>query len=129
MTRFTLVSGGRLMKPALTQSRPQSIQIRTEQRRGHPVSVVAGIEPFQLDADSLAVSIKVVCACSTTIERIELKSGQVKKEIMVQGFKDQTIATHLEEVWGIPADFITTQTGAGRKEKAAKATGRKVHTS
>lgn len=70
----------------------QKINIKLDKRRyGKMMTVIDGVNPHELDVDSLISNLKSICACGGTIKdgKIELQGDQrtrVKEKLEKMGF-------------------------------------------
>jgi translation initiation factor 1 (eIF-1/SUI1) len=122
---WTRVAGGSLAKPALRPGKaPALVSIRTEQRRGHMVTVVGGVSVLGIDKRQLADELLALLGAAAGVEGTPTKEGPPRLDVMVQGLWDRAVAEHLSTAHGVPARVVENR-AAGRagmhqkKEKAA----------
>jgi translation initiation factor 2D len=95
---------------------PVSIAVKT--RAGKKVTVVSGLETFDVDPDATAEELKRLCAGSTTVSPLAgSKQSLGLKEITVQGPQTQAV-TDLLVSKGVPRRYIKDLgTGKGKGGK------------
>eukprot|EP00756_Hemistasia_phaeocysticola_P065321 Hpha_TRINITY_DN8476_c0_g1::TRINITY_DN8476_c0_g1_i1::g.34522::m.34522/K15027/EIF2D; translation initiation factor 2D len=105
LQRWWVISGGRLLKPKRFQGGPPQVQLRCEMRRGHNATVVSGLEAYGLSAEELVADLKHLLACTVTVEDVMSPKGElIRRELVVQGHRNDSIAHRLVETWGVPPE-------------------------
>eukprot|EP00933_Yihiella_yeosuensis_P032554 TRINITY_DN26174_c0_g1_i2.p1 TRINITY_DN26174_c0_g1~~TRINITY_DN26174_c0_g1_i2.p1 ORF type:complete len:410 (+),score=93.49 TRINITY_DN26174_c0_g1_i2:479-1708(+) len=104
------------MKRSVRTGKPPVVQVRTDQRRGHNVTLVHGLEAYGVDMDALASCLQKALATSVTVEEA---SGSTQQAVVVQGFWDVAMVEWLGKV-GVPPDSIQHQAKKGQGQKKAK---------
>jgi translation initiation factor 2D len=95
---------------------PVTIAVKT--RAGKKVTVVSGVETFDVDPEEMATELKRLCAGSTTVTPLSgSKQSLNLKEIAVQGPQTQAV-TDLLVSKGVPRRYIKDLgTGKGKGGK------------
>eukprot|EP00411_Alexandrium_monilatum_P045529 CAMPEP_0175445392 /NCGR_PEP_ID=MMETSP0095-20121207/59725_1 /TAXON_ID=311494 /ORGANISM="Alexandrium monilatum, Strain CCMP3105" /LENGTH=595 /DNA_ID=CAMNT_0016745621 /DNA_START=1 /DNA_END=1788 /DNA_ORIENTATION=- len=93
--------------------RPPVVQVRTDTRRGHAVTLAHGLEAYGVDMDALASCLQKALAASASVER------EPQVAVVVQGFWDVAVADWMQRI-GIPAESIQQQAKKGQQQKKTK---------
>ncbi|CAK8987335.1 unnamed protein product [Durusdinium trenchii] len=85
--------------------KPPVVQVRTDTRRGHHVTLIHGLEAYGIDMQALAAELQKALASAATVEQA---SPTQVAAVMVQGFWDVAVAEWLGKA-GVPAESILQQ--------------------
>ncbi|CAK8987272.1 unnamed protein product [Durusdinium trenchii] len=96
--------------------KPPVVQVRTDTRRGHHVTLIHGLEAYGIDMQALAAELQKALASAATVEQA---SPTQVAAVMVQGFWDVAVAEWLGKA-GVPAESILQQAKKGQQQKKAK---------
>uniref|UniRef100_A0A7S4F6K1 Ligatin n=1 Tax=Chrysotila carterae TaxID=13221 RepID=A0A7S4F6K1_CHRCT len=123
---WTRVAGAALSKPVLRAGRdPILVTISTALRRGHKVTLVGGLAGIGLSDAETASALTKALATAANVEETETNSGVPRKEVVLQGLWDRSVADYLERVHRLPAKCIENRAAGSkadmreRKEKKA----------
>lgn len=113
--RVTAPQGGAAggVKRSVRPGKPPTVQVKTDTRRGHHVTLAYGLEAYGVEMEAFAELLKKALACSTTVET------QPQVAVMVQGFWDVAVVAWLSKV-GIPEESIQHQVKKGQQQKKVK---------
>ena len=114
-----------MVKIILRIGPPPRVQIRTEKRMNHAVTLIAGLHRYNFDLDKTLDYLKTKVGGSGAVENLEAKAGP---QLMLQGFWDAKMVDLFVEEFCIPISAIEN-TAAGKKKDMRqkdknKATGR-----
>ena len=119
---WTKISGGVLEKPLLARQ-PPAVQIVTATRRGHKVTLVSGLRALGLDENIFAEEVKAIAGAGCGIEEtVGEKSQLVRRDVVVQGYWDRSVAEHLLKAYRLPeqcVDNTALKKKAGERQKKA----------
>jgi len=93
------------------------VAVRTEQRRGHNVTLILGLEAYGVDLDRFAEAMKRTVASSTGVEPVA--EGSTLHAVMVQGFWDQAAMAKVVDA-GIPKTAVKDYAKKGQVQKKEK---------
>lgn len=113
--RVTAPQGGAVggVKVSVRPGKPPTVQVKTDTRRGHHVTLAYGLEAYGVEMEAFAALLQKALACSATVE------SQPQVAVMVQGFWDVAVVDWLTKV-GIPEDSIQHQVKKGQQQKKVK---------
>mmetsp|Transcript_36387 Transcript_36387/g.89550 ORF Transcript_36387/g.89550 Transcript_36387/m.89550 type:complete len:361 (+) Transcript_36387:3-1085(+) len=128
------VRGGLLKQPRLERARMVEVaggvkearcsvcvNIKTENRRGHNVTILRGLEVLGVDADAFAEEMKTKFAASTSVQEVGSKDEMGKHyEVMLQGLWDKTLSEYLMLQYNLPKVCLDVRAKKQLGEKAAK---------
>jgi len=116
--RVTAPQGGAAggVKRSTRPGKPPSVQVRTDTRRGHNVTLVHGLEAYGVNMEAFASSLQKVLASSAAVEEASPTQAAC---VMVQGFWDAAVVDWLGKV-GVPTECILHQAKKGQQQKKAK---------
>lgn len=104
------------VKRSVRSGRPPVVQVRTDTRRGHSVTLIHGLEAYGMDMDMLVTVLQKTLATSVAVEGA---SDSTQAGVMVQGFWDVAVVDWLGKV-GIPPESIQHQAKKGQQQKKVK---------
>jgi len=116
--RVTAPQGGAAggVKRYVRPGKPPVVQVRTDTRRGHHVTLVHGLEAYGVDMQALAATLQKVLASAAAVE----EAGPTQAAaVMVQGFWDIAVVEWLAKA-GIPSESILHQAKKGQQQKKVK---------
>lgn len=111
-------------KPKYRAGFPTKIQISADKRQNNKfMTHVRNLESYNIDYKDFANLCKKQYACSTTIQEIEgkrqqIKGGDVKKEILIQGNICDQIPKLLLDIYNIDEKFIEVINKVGKQRKS-----------
>lgn len=110
--RVSVPQGGAAggVKRTIRSGKPPAVQVRTDTRRGHAVTLVCGLENYGVDMEALAGLLQKALASSATVEQ------DPQLAVMVQGFWEVAVVDWLAKA-GIPTESIQTTAKKGQKQK------------
>lgn len=116
--RVAIPQGGAIggMKRSVRQGKPPVVQVRTDTRRGHSVTLIHGLEAYGVDMEAFAACLQKALATSAVYEE---QSSDHQAAIMVQGFWDQACAEWLGKI-GVPAASVQATAKKGQQQKKVK---------
>lgn len=116
--RVTAPQGGAAggVKTSIRPGKPPSVQVRTDTRRGHNVTLIQGLEAYGVNMEAFASSLQKALASAAVVEEASPTQAAC---IMVQGFWDVAVMDWLVKV-GIPSECILHQAKKGQQQKKAK---------
>ena len=117
------VHGGQLEKPITRPGRePPVVRISTAQRRGHMVTLVDELEVLAIPPEQLAHALQAKLGSNATVSEMEVKSGAVKRQVMVQGLWDRAVEEVLSGEFGLPERCVqnTAESRKGMHQKKEK---------
>lgn len=100
-------------KQTLRPGKPPVVQVRTDRRRGHAVTLAYGLEAYGVDMEALASFLQKALAASASVET------EPQLAVMVQGFWDVAMVEWLGKV-GIPTESIQQTAKKGQQQKKSK---------
>ena len=99
------------------------MQIVTATRRGHKVTLVSGLRALGLDENIFAEEVKAIAGAGCGIEEtVGEKSQLVRRDVVVQGYWDRSVAEHLLKAYRLPeqcVDNTALKKKAGERQKKA----------
>lgn len=116
--RVLVPQGGAIggFKKSVRSGKPPVVQVRTDTRRGHSVTLIHGLEAYGVDMDALAACLQKALATSVAVEEA---SAQIQAGIMVQGFWDKACSQWLEKI-GVPSESVQNAAKKGQQQKKVK---------
>lgn len=116
--RVTAPQGGAAggVKCYVRPGKPPVVQVRTDTRRGHHVTLIHGLEAYGVDMQALAATLQKALASAAAVEEA---SPNQAAAVMVQGFWDVAAVEWLAKA-GIPSESILHQAKKGQQQKKAK---------
>ncbi|CAE7300816.1 Eif2d [Symbiodinium sp. CCMP2456] len=116
--RVTAPQGGAAggVKTSVRPGKPPSVQVRTDTRRGHNVTLIQGLEAYGVNMEAFASSLQKALASAAVVEEASPTQAAC---VMVQGFWDVAVMDWLVKV-GIPSECILHQAKKGQQQKKAK---------
>ncbi|CAE7943327.1 Eif2d [Symbiodinium necroappetens] len=116
--RVTAPQGGAAggLKTSVRPGKPPSVQVRTDTRRGHNVTLIQGLEAYGVNMEAFASSLQKALASAAVVEEASPTQAAC---VMVQGFWDVAVMDWLVKV-GIPSECILHQAKKGQQQKKAK---------
>ncbi|CAJ1335960.1 unnamed protein product [Effrenium voratum] len=103
-------------KQYVRPGKPPTVQVRTDTRRGHHVTLIHGLEAYGVDMQALAALLQKALASSAVVEEA---SEVTAAAVMVQGFWDMAVMEWLAKA-GIPTESIMHQAKKGQQQKKTK---------
>jgi len=101
------VTGGQLEKPLMRPGHePPTLTVQTQQRRGHMVTLVDELEVLSIEPEKLARALQAKLGAHATVYEAEVKSGAVKRSVMVQGLWDLAVSECLQRDFGVPVRCV-----------------------
>eukprot|EP01065_Artemidia_motanka_P009382 TRINITY_DN1478_c5_g1_i1.p1 TRINITY_DN1478_c5_g1~~TRINITY_DN1478_c5_g1_i1.p1 ORF type:complete len:581 (+),score=199.00 TRINITY_DN1478_c5_g1_i1:94-1836(+) len=118
LQRWSVISGGRLLKPKRFRGDPPAVSLRCEKRRGHNITVVGGTEAYGINPAELADDLKKLLACTATAEEVANQKGEVlRMELVIQGHRNESVGKRLIDAWGLPREAIGGVSGKMKEKK------------
>lgn len=116
--RVAIPQGGAIggVKRSVRQGKPPVVQVRTDTRRGHSVTLIHGLEAYGVEMQTFAAHLQKVLATSSSYEEAT-PDGQAA--IMIQGFWDQAAVEWLGKI-GVPTASVQNTAKKGQQQKKAK---------
>lgn len=125
MEQWTRIGGGGLRRPTLhAGAAPKLLAVRTEQRRGHMVTVLSGLTALGLDEKAVravALELQAVVGGAAAVEEVTLQhGGPPRLDVMVQGLWDRTVIEHLRVAHDVPERLVDSKAASQPKAMQQK---------